>query len=72
MIKDEQSKLAGCLVSHALMLDHFTPSSYDPQYNLESLINDKVGLLGLAVVCPQRFVCLVPSSATLIWLALKR
>lgn len=71
MIKDEQSKLAGCLVSHALMLDHLTPSSYDPQYNLETVINYKVGLLGLAVVC-QRFVCLVPSSATPIWLALKR
>lgn len=44
MIKDEQSKLAECLVSYDLMLDDFTPSPYDPQYNLETVINYKVGM----------------------------
>lgn len=57
MIKNEQSKLAECLVSHSLMLDDFTPSPYDTQYNLETVIKYKVGLLGLGCGLPPK-VCM--------------
>lgn len=54
MIKDEQSKLAKCCVSHALMLDDFTPSPYDPQYNLETSSKLQSGFTRLGCGLPLK------------------